>query len=322
MDKKTTVITMFFNLKNLKDTSKETRPIDFYIQNGKLTLQLQYPMVIFCDEDTQPILKEIRDTYVDSDIIKTIYIVKKLTDYDFYIHNYSIVSENRRKSNGYKNPEDRNTVSYFLLMLLKAYSISISKQRNDFNTEFYAWVDFGCSHICRKFTEYSVKMLDNPNPKVSCCYIHYRSSSELSNMKEYMEYGGKCGVAATAFTVHKDYADKFKNAMFSIFNEMLYRGYGHSDETLMTYCYDRFPELFTIYYGDYYSILTNYHEPQEDLNSIKQFFIYEALNKNRPDLANHAICAIIDSLSKKTTNSEYELLLLDELRSLESRIKV
>lgn len=159
-------------------------------------------------------------------------------------------------------------------------------------------------------------MLDNPNPKVSCCYIHYRSSSEIIDMKSYMEYGGKCGVAATAFTLHKDYTDKFKNAMFSIFNEMLYRGYGHTEETVMTYCYDRFPELFTIYYGDYYSVLTNYHEPLEDVNSIKQFFIYEAIRKNRPDLAKNAINAILLSMMNKKDLTQHDEHLIDELNQL------
>lgn len=128
MNKKSTIVTMFFNLKNLKDTSKETRPMDFYLKNGIPTLQLQYPMVIFCDEDTQPIIKEIRDTYINSDFIKTLYIIKKLADYDFFKHNYEIITENRRISNGYKNPDDRNTVSYFLLTMFKCYALSIAKQ--------------------------------------------------------------------------------------------------------------------------------------------------------------------------------------------------
>ena len=48
----------------------------------------------------------------------------------------------------------------------------ISKQKNPYGTPFYAWVDFGGSHIMRSFNEYAPKMLENPNPKVSFCYIH------------------------------------------------------------------------------------------------------------------------------------------------------
>ena len=50
---------LFFNLKNLKDASVQTRPQEFYIENGRETLKLKYPMVIFCDESTYEFLKKI-----------------------------------------------------------------------------------------------------------------------------------------------------------------------------------------------------------------------------------------------------------------------
>jgi hypothetical protein len=43
----TTILTMFFNLKKLKDASLQTRPQEFYIENGRETLKLKYPMIIF-----------------------------------------------------------------------------------------------------------------------------------------------------------------------------------------------------------------------------------------------------------------------------------
>ncbi len=42
----TTIVTMFFNLKKLKDASMQTRPQEFYIENGRETLKLKYNMVI------------------------------------------------------------------------------------------------------------------------------------------------------------------------------------------------------------------------------------------------------------------------------------
>ena len=58
---KTTVVTMFFNLKHLRDSSNGTRDLEFYMNNGKATLQLRYPMVVFCDESTVDMIKKIRD---------------------------------------------------------------------------------------------------------------------------------------------------------------------------------------------------------------------------------------------------------------------
>ena len=283
---KTVIVTMFFNLKKLKDASLQTRPQEFYIENGRETLKLQYPMVIFCDELSYNFLKKIRDEEVN-DSIQTEYIIKNYTEYDYYKHNWDIINENRKISNGYKDPSDRNTVSYFLMGMFKPLALLLAKQT--ISSEYYAWIDLGCNHIVRKLSEYAPKMLDYPNPKISICYIHFRSNSEIMPMKAYMEYGGKCGIASTAYTVHTNYIEKYYNLMFSIFNEMLFNGVGHTDETAMVYAYDRHPELFNIYYGDYYSIFTNYHIPTEDHQSIKMFFIDECKRKNRYDLANEAI---------------------------------
>jgi len=276
------IVTMFFNLKNLKDASVQTRPQEFYIENGRETLKLKYPMIIFCDESTYEFLKKIRDEEVDSNI-QTEYVIKNFTEYEYYQQNWDIINENRKKSKGYKDPTDRNTVSYFLMGMFKPLALLLAKQI--INANYYAWIDLGCNHIVRKLSEYAPKMLDNPNSNISVCYIHFRSHNEINNMKQYMEYGGRCGIASTAYTVDRECINKYYNLMFSIFNEMLVNGVGHTDETVMVYCYDRHPELFNIYYGDYYSIFTNYHKPIEDHYSIKNYFIEECVRKGRSDLA-------------------------------------
>jgi len=75
-----TIVTMFFNLKKLKDASSTTRPLDFYVKNGIHTLSLQYPMVVFCDEETVDIVRDTRNSVVDSSVIPTVYVVKRLVD--------------------------------------------------------------------------------------------------------------------------------------------------------------------------------------------------------------------------------------------------
>jgi hypothetical protein len=118
-------------------------------------------------------------------------------------------------------------------------------------------------------------------------------------MKKYIEYGGLCGIASTAYTVEGTHINKYYTSMFSIFNEMLLNGYGHTDETVMVYSYTRNPELYNIYYGDYYSIFTNYHNVIDDYKSIKNFFIYSCLNKNKRDLAKECSKKILHSYQQK-----------------------
>ena len=54
----------------------------------------------------------------------------------------------------------------------------------------------------------------------------------------------------------------------------------------------------TLYYGDYYSVITNYHNPVRDWHSIKWCFIDSALMWNRLDLAKDASNKIYESVMK------------------------
>lgn len=295
---KPTIVTMYFNLKELPDTSKETRPIEFYLKNGRGTLQMPYPMVLFCDSVTRPLLQSLRDELVNPDEVPTIYIERPLNDYDFYKMNWSVITENRKKSTYYKNAGDRNTVSYLLVCMFKIIAIQTASQRNDFGSYHYFWMDFGCSHVAKNdMYESAIKMLEKPNPKVSVLYINYRGKQELQDMENVVNRG-TCGMAGTVFSAQKEYITPFCSYMWSTFYEMVARGVGHTDEQVFTYCYDRQPQLFTIYFGDYYSVIRNYHHVCQDWHTIKYCFIQKAQLCGRNDLAQAAVKAILDGYDK------------------------
>lgn len=271
----TTIVSMFFNLKKLPDATDSVRPPEFYTKNGRSTLDLPYPMVIFCDAETRPFLERK---------YPTVYVEKALTDYDFYKTLWPIIVENRKTN---PSPDSRNTASYFLLCMFKLHALQHSK--NLFPGTHLAWVDMGASHIVRSFTPAVLAMVERPNPKLSCCYIHYRSHNELYPMKERNGLAGGCGIAATVFTIEKIYVDRVYCAMFSLMYEQIALGVGHCDEQVFTYLYDNHPEWFTLYFGDYYSCCTNYHSNVEDRNSIMAHFIQNAHNAGREDLVKLAL---------------------------------
>ena len=293
----------------MKDSTDEVRPASFYMEKGRETLKLNYPMVIFCDESNYEKIKKIRDEYILNPDL-TNYIIKNITEYDFYKENWNIITENRTNMECYKN--SRNTASYYLVTTFKFIAINIAKQHNFYNTDYYAWIDFGGSHVLKNFNVCANKILKNPNPKISFCYIHYRNHSELYPMKSFLQNGGHCGVATTTFTVQKEYVNRFYNGCLNIFHETLYNGLGHCDEQILTYFYDKYPELCNIFYGDYYSILTNYHEPIEDNDCIILFFIKEAINKDRKDLAEICATKLITTI-KKYNASTHNLSFLETI---------
>ena len=275
-----TIVTMFFNLKKLSDATTSVRPIEFYLEHGKKTLELHQPMVLFCDEETQPLIEKIRGNR------PTTYVVKNITDYDYFKELYPRVVENRKVI---PSCDPRNTSSYFLLCMFKIYAIQISKQNNYYpHTSHYFWLDFGGSHVMRGFDKIS-NVLYNPRPRIACGYIHYRPDSELYPMKDFMKNGGKCCIGSGFFSVETTYVERFCEDMLKILNEQISLGVGHAEEQCLVYSYSRNPEWYSIYFADYYSLITNYHRTIEDIPCIIYNFINNAKQCGRMDLVELAI---------------------------------
>lgn len=294
---KTTIVSFYFDITTFEDATTSIRPASFYMDKGRSIMRLPYPMIFFCDDSTYETVKKIRDEELGQERANdlTHYVIKNIKDYDFYKDNFSVIQKNRTQyASVYKN--SRNTTSYFLLTMFKILALKIADNLNRFDTPYYAWIDFGGSHIMRNFDDSAKKMCDHPLEKIRFCYIHYRGKEELRDMKRYYANGGPCGVAATAFTVQREYISQFYTGILSIFYETLFHGVGHSEEGIMTYFCDRYPDLCNYSYGDYYSVLANYQRPVEDIHAIQHFFINKCKSAHREDLAIKALCAIHNSI--------------------------
>jgi hypothetical protein len=296
---KSTIVSFYFNLTALPDATEAGRPQSFYMEKGLETLKLENPMVLFCDAATYPLLKAARDCEVP-DTRLTRYIVQSLTDYDFYKDNWPIIRKNREGVECYRN--DRNTASYFLTSMFKIHALRVAHQKNYFATPFYTWIDFGGSHVMRSFGPAVRRILADPRPKISLCYIHYRSHDELQHRLDTKAQGGYCGIAAGSITVEATYISRFYNGCLSVFHDQLLHGIGHGEEQVLTFFYDRWPELCSLHYGDYYSILTNYHAPVEDYPSIRRFFINEAVAKGRAALAADCARSVVNAVGSGLLN--------------------
>ncbi len=291
-------VSMFFSLKSLSDSSAETRPNEFYQKNAHTTLSVNIPLVIFCDENTRKWIEPLRNSLSSA---KTYYVEKNFTETEFYKVNHPIVVRNRQRSAGYKNPADRNTPSYLLIQMFKVFALQMASELVT-DASHYIWIDMGCQHVVWEAKERIQSMFDNLKPKVAVTYIHYRSHAELADMKSFLSTGGPCGVACTVYSVEKDYVSLLYSRALSIFYEMLANGVGHCDEQVFTYLYDRFPDMFTLVYGDYYSIISNYNYVVRDYWSIRWHFIQNAINAGRKDLAATAAKTILESQEKGAIN--------------------
>jgi hypothetical protein len=287
----TTIVTMFFNLQELPGVVSSTRSIDFYMKNGRGTLSAPAPMVVFCDPSTRPAIQAIRE---ELSTHPTVYVEKNIGEYDFFQLQYAIILNNRMRSPGYKDPNDRNTPAHVLTTMFKIPALFMAYRRCDFpQSTHYMWLDFGCSHMAMDVSTAVGPIVQNPHPKISCAAIHYRSKRELYPMSEYMKWGGPCSLVGTTMTIQKEYMEQFYTAMMSIFFEQLAEGVGHTEEQVLVYLFDRHPEWFTLYFSDYRSCLVNYHRSVHDHWTIRTHFIANAIADGRHDLAAKAEASLV-----------------------------
>lgn len=270
-----TLVSMFFHL-------NQERPKEFYYTHGRAVLTIDAPMVLFCDADTRPGLEAIRGTR------PTVYVEKPLADYEYYAALLPSVNANRKIR---PSPDPRNTSEYFLVSVFKFYAVSLAARICP--SSHYMWIDLGCSHVVRGIPDAVLPILQAPRPKIACCSIRYRSRGELYPLSSYFAAEGKCGIAAGIFTVEASYVPKFFALANSVLYEQIAEGVGHAEEQILVYCYDRHPEWFSLYCGDYYSLATNYHRAVEDLECIQAHFVQPALAAGRRDIARLATMRLL-----------------------------
>lgn len=269
----TTIVTMFFELKS-------GRPRSFYMEHAKKALSIDAPMVVFCDESTHGELASFREDK------ETVFIVKPIHEYEYYSTLLPLVTANRVVR---PSCDPRNTPQHFLLTMFKFHALQIASQTIE--SEHYMWLDIGASHVARSMPEAIYPILANPRPKVAICYIHYRAPHELYPMSDY--FFGKCGMAGTVFTVEASYVPIMYTAVWSMMYEQVRVGVGHTEEQAIIYVHAQHPEWFSLYFGDYYSVATNYHKTVEDLDCVRYNFIQNAEMSGNYALAEEARNSIV-----------------------------
>jgi hypothetical protein len=264
---------MFFELKT-------GRPRSFYMEHAKKVLSIEAPMVVFCDESTHADLAALREDR------PTTFFVKPIHEYDYYSTLLPIIAANRITA---PSSDSRNTPEYFLLTMFKFHALQIASQA--VRSDHYMWLDIGAAHVARSVPESIYPILARPRPGIACCYIHYRPHEELYPIQNYVT--GKCGIAATVITVQASHVSRFYTCMMSMMYEQLMLGVGHAEEQVMVYVYDQHPEWFSLYFGDYYSVATNYHKTVEDHACVQYNFILNAAASGNHALAEEARNSIV-----------------------------
>ncbi len=253
-----TLVTAYFDLTKYNDASDEikARDKDYYLVHSISTLSLPYNMVIYCDNSSADMIKNIRPKYLEN---KTKYIITDLNDFHiknitFEYYRHKIIQNRINKPYYFDN---RNTASYYLFCISRYLMLIDTINNNPFNSTHFAWINFCIERMGFKNLIHLEEALSVNRDKFSTCYIDYIPPELVFNTNEYFKWG-RCSMCSGFFTGNKEYMFKVCNLIINKFSQYVEEGYGHADEQLYSPVYFENPDLFEHYYGDYLQMITNY----------------------------------------------------------------
>jgi hypothetical protein len=298
-EKNWTFVTGYFDITKYEDASKQIkdRPPNFYLHSCNTTLSVNANLVIFTEEKFKPILEKLRPDHLKNN---TKFIICNFEDFHLYKYRNKI-AENRKKN---LIADPRNTVSYYLCCMTRYSMVKQVTELNPFNSTHFGWIDFGIERQGFKNASSLDNVIHLYRDKVSACYINYIPQKTVDNLKEYFQWG-RCAIASGFFTGNLKNIQKFCRLVELQFITYVELGFGHADEQLFSPIYFSNPDLFHFYFGDYRSIITNYCQIREDIDSIFLHFIQNTYNNKNYYLCSLACKALWDYFFKfKSSNTK------------------
>jgi len=302
-----TVVTMLYHLPRYGDDFN--KPIEFYLNNGLFVLSLPVNLVVYCDEPEKEFIMKVRSQYGFEKYTKV--IAKPATEFSLFNLRHKI--RKNRVGNHWYNKSNRNTPNYAALVSSK-FNIVQDAIRNDyFNTEYFAWLDFGCKYIVGKYINEFVRCLECYRKQGSFCYLEYTPKDVRNNYSKYYQFG-RAAFAATFFTGHKSYLFPIMAECERLFVETVNKGYGHAEEQIIPFIYFEHPEWFDLFYGYYYQLFVNYDKTRTNATRIINNIIAPARLDNEYYVGYHAAMKVLEAFEKEDLNVSFDKIidLLDD----------
>lgn len=290
-----TVVTAYFDLTKCPDASKsiKDRPREHYLKSAYSTLSLDQPLVVFCDEEDVDTITAMRPPH----LISTLKIFACNFE-DLPLTKYRDTIIENRKKNPYQG-DDRNTASYYLLCMARYTLLQYVISLNPFGSTHFAWLNICIERMGYKNVAHLEEVFSGPvRDKVSTVYIDYIPESTLVNVPEYFRFG-RCSLCSGFFTGSAENMATFLNKIIEKFIHYLKLGYGHADEQLYSPVYFENRDLFELYYGDYFQMITNYRGMYDNSTMPLTHLIPKSASTGDWLTCYNAAKAVIDSVKTK-----------------------
>jgi hypothetical protein len=261
-----TLVTAYYNLTKCPDASSEIKARDpqYYMSHSLGCLSLPHNMVVYCDPESYPSIYATRPAWLRE---KTRYVIGEFDELRFtdsatgeprqdtFAEYRAKIIQNRKEHPYHFDP--RNTASYYLFCMARYMMLKATIQTNPFGSSHFCWINFCIQRMGYRNLARLDEALAVHRDKFSTTYIDYVPKHVVEDAREYFKFG-RCSLCSGFFTGNHHYMYRFCDLMEDRFLYYLARGYGHSDETLMSPAYFKAPELVEWYMGDYFQMIANY----------------------------------------------------------------
>ncbi len=256
-----TIVTMFYKIREKENTNVNcllNHPVERYLKFAdEFILNLPYNLIIFTDSD------DVID-YIKNKRKNKLTIFKHPFEDTYYYRHLDMLNELQTKFNIINGNKEHETPMYIILNNNKFYFIEKAIIENPFNSEHFVWMDFGINHVAKDLDKINEWILCMPDKIKQLCINPYIENIDNKTMFQYIYHHTAGGLFSGSKDNLLKYCNLFKQKTEQIYSENWYQ----IDEAVMTIVQRENPELFTLYYGDYQGIISNYIYPIRNIDLI------------------------------------------------------
>jgi len=141
----TTLVSCYFRLEKSKHSHDNYMVwMDNFLEN------VETPLIIFCDEDSEKLIKEKRKKFLD----KTKIILTKPNDFHTWKY-FDIFKENYNRD----FEKDKHSVPLYMIWSEKSNFIRRAVEINPYKSEFFVWIDIGAFRNRGKYGDLSLEQI-------------------------------------------------------------------------------------------------------------------------------------------------------------------
>ena len=233
-----TIITGYLNIRIKRPAKSNTINQTYdYIEKSRGTLQIPQSMVIYCSEE---LIDDVHKIRKEAGLLNKTKIIKITLENNLYMAD----KLEKIRKNVAKNNPPYDIPEYILAVNSRYGYIQSAIEKNYFNTDYFAWVDFSASHIVNIPPN---KIIEPPShDKVRIGWIARHSNNQFV-------YNHHC-LGGGIFSGHKEIMMELVKLHHKEFVKLMEMGYNINDDKLLFIIMEQNPYLFDTYYSDYKSL--------------------------------------------------------------------